>query len=64
LKGEDGQVKECKLAVNNGVNHLHGGMVGFDKKIWDSEVVESDDTIGVKFSCESPDGEEGMFARN
>lgn len=29
---------EHQLAVNNGENHLHGGLVGFDKVIWQSYV--------------------------
>lgn len=46
------------LAVNNGVNHLHGGNVGFDKRIWD--VVEQDsDEPSLVLSLISPDGEEG-----
>ena len=43
------------LFCNNGPNHLHGGKVGFDKKIYDV-TVESD---SVLFSASSPDGEEG-----
>ena len=46
---------EYSLAVNNGSNALHGGLVGFDKKVWDAEII--DDT--VKMSLDSPDGEEG-----
>ena len=45
------------LAVNNGVNHLHGGIIGFDKVVWHG--VPSADGAGVTFGRTSPDGEEG-----
>jgi aldose 1-epimerase len=51
-----------QLAVNNGVNHLHGGLVGFDKRVWRSRVLgsaESPDEVAVLFEYTSPDGEEG-----
>ncbi|MGD8238323.1 MAG: aldose epimerase family protein, partial [Armatimonadota bacterium] len=47
------------LATNNGENHLHGGIKGFDKVLWDAETVEADDSAGVKFTYLSEDGEEG-----
>jgi aldose 1-epimerase len=43
------------LATNDGDNSLHGGLVGFDKKVWDAEIV--DDVL--KMSLVSPDGDEG-----
>ncbi len=51
--------EEYTLAVNNAPNHLHGGDIGFDKKIWDSEDHADNDAAWVKFSYVSPDGEEG-----
>lgn len=50
LNGED-----YTLAVNNGPNHLHGGLKGFDKAIWGSEEREN----SIIFSHLSPDGDEG-----
>ncbi|MCC6124184.1 MAG: galactose mutarotase [Pirellulales bacterium] len=47
------------LAANDRGNHLHGGLQGFDKKIWLAEPVQSADAAGVNFSLVSPDGEEG-----
>jgi aldose 1-epimerase len=43
------------LAVNNGPNALHGGLSGFDKKVWDAEIVGD----AVKMSLVSPNDEEG-----
>ena len=51
--------KEYTLATNNDENHLHGGDVGFDKKVWAAESVETDSGVGVKLQYTSPDGEEG-----
>jgi aldose 1-epimerase len=47
--------KTYTLAQNNYPNHLHGGVKGFDKVVWDAEVLED----GVRFSYISKDGEEG-----
>jgi aldose 1-epimerase len=44
-----------ELAVNNGPNHLHGGLRGFSRCVWDAEVVSE----GVKFSLTSKDGDQG-----
>ncbi len=48
-----------KLAANNGPNHLHGGLKGFDKVVWHAEPIQSSEGVGVAFSRTSPDGEEG-----
>ena len=47
---------EYKLAANNGPSCLHGGLVGFDKRIWQAQI----DGDSVFFSLTSPDGEEGF----
>jgi aldose 1-epimerase len=51
--------KEYSLAINNGPNHLHGGLKGFDKRIWNSAPGEKANGSAVKFSYLSADGEEG-----
>ena len=53
----DGQ--QFKLGANDGVNHLHGGNVGFSAKVWDAQQVRTDASVGVRFTYTSPDGEEG-----
>jgi aldose 1-epimerase len=47
-----------QLAINNGNSHLHGGFKGFDKRLWEYEVIEKSDEIGVKLTYISPDMEE------
>ena len=39
--------------------HLHGGLTGFDKKVWDYTIVCDGDAPRVQFSVTSPDGDEG-----
>ncbi|HKJ68656.1 MAG TPA: aldose epimerase family protein, partial [bacterium] len=51
--------KTYRLAQNHGDHHLHGGDEGFDKKIWAAEEVSGDDSVGLKLSYVSKDGEEG-----
>jgi aldose 1-epimerase len=46
---------EYTLATNNAPNHLHGGLVGFDKVVWSAKMVEN----GVRFRYLAKDGEEG-----
>ena len=46
------------LATNNGPNHLHGGIKGFDKSVWEP-TVENDSLPSLMLSYFSKDGEEG-----
>ena len=48
--------KEYQLPINNGTNSLHGGMSGFNEKIWE---VTARDTHGVTLHYRAKDGEEG-----
>jgi aldose 1-epimerase len=56
---------EYTLAVNNGPNHLHGGLTGFDKAVWkaepftDAAASGGRSRAGVRFRHLSPDGDEG-----
>lgn len=50
---------EYNLATNNDENHLHGGIKGFDKVIWNGEIVKKETEVGIKLSYLSKDGEEG-----
>ncbi|MGH2563134.1 MAG: aldose epimerase family protein, partial [Ginsengibacter sp.] len=49
---------EYKLAANNGKNHLHGGLKGFDKVVWDA-TIPSDSVPSLTLKYISRDGEEG-----
>jgi len=51
--------KTYTLARNNGENHLHGGLKGFDKVVWEAQPFRETDGVSVKFSYLSKDGEEG-----
>lgn len=53
----DGQT--YTLATNNGPNHLHGGIQGFDKRVWEAAPFVDERSTGIVFSYTSPDGEEG-----
>jgi len=44
------------LAVNNGPNHLHGGIVGFSHRVWKVDELTENQAV---LSLDSPDGEEG-----
>ena len=52
--------RQYTLATNNGPNHLHGGLRGFDKALWRAEDASSaSGGDSVRLNYTSPDGEEG-----
>ncbi len=44
------------LAVNNGPNCLHGGLKGYDKVLWNAEIVELNGVEKLRLSTIDPDG--------
>ena len=53
--------KTYQLKLNDGINNLHGGEVGFDKKVWDvKNIINNKTQSGVEFGYISKDGEEGF----
>jgi aldose 1-epimerase len=51
--------KTYTLATNNGPNHLHGGVIGFDKVVWDAEPIKGAGFTGVELTYRAKDAEEG-----
>ena len=52
----DGQ--EYQLALNSGPNSLHGGLKGFDKKVWTAKPAATNDGPSLQLTYVSKDGEE------
>ena len=50
--------KEFTLTTNGSGNHMHGGKVGFDKKLWATTPIQGNEPA-LKLNLTSPDGEEG-----
>lgn len=53
----DGNIYQ--LTTNDGPNHLHGGLRGFDKVVWDATMEETENGPSLLLSYTSEDGEEG-----
>jgi len=50
---------DYQLAQNNGVNHLHGGVRGFNKALWEAREVHHTGGVALKLTYLSKDNEEG-----
>ena len=51
--------KTYNLDTNNPPNHLHGGIQGFDSRVWAAEPVEEEDGGKLRLTLESPNGDQG-----
>lgn len=51
--------KTYNLAKNNGPNHLHGGLVGFDKRVWRARPLPTNNGSALELRLTSPDGDQG-----
>src|SRR5690625_2584242 len=52
--------KQYNLEKNDGDNHLHSGINGFHRVIWDAEPFQTKEAIGVKFSHASKEIDDGF----
>ena len=49
---------DYNMYINNGPNHLHGGKIGFDKRVWQVLSIDDSNEPSIKFFLLSKDGEE------
>lgn len=52
--------KTYKIPVNDGPNSLHGGLKGFDRRVWRAKEASGDEGPGLELRYVSQDGEEGF----
>lgn len=50
---------EYTLTANDGSNHLHGGLEGFDSRVWEGSPFEESERSGVRLKLVSADGDQG-----
>ena len=51
--------REYEVTINDGDNHLHGGLLGFHKVLWQAQAAEMGDDLTLTLNYLSADGEEG-----
>jgi aldose 1-epimerase len=51
------------LPINNGVNSLHGGKVGFNQRVWKAHEIKTADSVGLRLHYVSKNGEQGYPGR-
>ena len=54
---------EHRVAANENANCLHGGPSGFDTHVWQASTFSDEDSVGVRLSHVSPDGDQGFPGR-
>lgn len=52
--------KQYILEKNDGNNNLHSGQNGYQKRLWESETADSSLGTAIRFSLNSPDGDQGF----
>ncbi len=59
---KDGQFNigevQYQLDTNDGTNHLHGGKIGFDKRVWEAKTLEKQDRVQLILTLSSQDGDQ------
>jgi aldose 1-epimerase len=63
LKQPNGKTETYTLPINNGVNSLHGGVVGFGQHVWSqAALIDTGSEVGVTLQLVSPNGDDGYPA--
>lgn len=55
--------KEYSLEINDPPNNLHSGSKDLSRVVWHAERVPEHNAAGVRFTCDSPEGDEGFPGR-
>ena len=56
--------QEYTLATNNDANHLHGGITGFDRVMWQAEGLLREDAVGIRFQRRSAGRRGGLSGQS